>query len=43
MVKTILISWGLAGLLPLGAVSAETNPILKVGIIQRFGSKPTDR
>lgn len=25
------------------ATRAETNPVLKIGIVQRFGSKPTDR
>lgn len=46
MVKTIFIALYLATssrVTPMGAVAAETNPILKIGIVQRFGSKPHDR
>jgi len=30
-------------LVPNFVAKAETNPVLKIGIVQRFGSKPTDR
>lgn len=44
MVKTTLLGLGLAiTLSPFTSVQAETNPILKVGIVQRFGKQAGER